>query len=180
MPNYRRFYVPGGQYFFTVVTAQRRRIMTEPSFLNHLRRCMAEVRDKWPFEITAMVVLPDHFHAIWSLPRGDCDYSTRMRRMKGMVTRAYLSEGGKETELSVSMVIRSERGVWQRRFWEHQIRDETDFERHFHYIHFNPVKHGYVQHTREWPHSSFHRYARMGHYTWDWTSPPIDEPEGCE
>jgi putative transposase len=179
MSQYRRFYVPGGQYFFTVVTANRRSILTNPMILGFLREALIEARRTMPFQIPAMVVLPDHFHAIWSLPRGDDDFSKRMKLIKALVSKSCTQAGIVEAPKSASRVIRGERGFWQRRFWEHLIRDETDFERHFHYIHFNPVKHGYVRHALDWPHSSYHRYVAKGIYQPDWRWQDSEDLEGA-
>lgn len=175
MSDYRRWYVPGGMYCFTVVTYRRRALLTEPLARRCLRRAFQVVQATRPFEIPAIVLLPDHLHALWTLPRGDADYSTRWRRIKEEFTRRYLAEGGLELEQTTSRRDRKERGVWQRRFWEHAIRDETDLERHFDYIHYNPVKHGLAACPRDWPFSSFHRCVRENHYPADWgcsSAPP--------
>lgn len=139
MSDYRRWYVPGGMYCFTVVTYRRRTLLAEPLARRCLRRAFQVVRATRPFEIPAIVLLPDHLHVLWTLPRGDADYSTRWRRIKEEFTRRHRAEGA-------SRHCRNERGVWQRRFWKHAIRDETDLERRFDSIHHNPVKHGLVAH----------------------------------
>jgi putative transposase len=168
MPNYRRFTVPGAAVFFTVVTHQRRRFLTDPL----ARRCLGDalrvVRARYAFEIPAIVLLPDHLHAIWILPQGDPAYSLRWRRIKEEFTERYLAEGGEEGGRSSSQQVRKERGVWQRRFWEHTIQDEDDFGRHCDYIHYNPVKHGLAACPRDWPYSSFHRWVSLQAYPPDW------------
>ena len=168
MPDYRRFHVPGGTFFFTVVTYQRRPLLAEPMARACLRNAFRVVRERHPFDIPALVLLPDHLHTIWTLPRGDADYSLRWRRIKEEFTESYLEQGGEEGFLSDSRRARKERGVWQRRFWEHAIRDEDDFEKQAHYIHYNPVKHGLVKRPLDWEFSSFHRWVRKGDYSPEW------------
>jgi putative transposase len=168
MPNYRRFTVPGATVFFTVVTYERRPFLVEPLARRCLRDAIAAVRERHPIEVRAIVLLPDHLHAIWTLPKGDSDYSMRWRRIKEEFTERFLAEGGTESQRSSSRVERKERGVWQRRFWEHTIEDDDDFERHVDYIHYNPVKHGLVTCPRDWPYSSFSRWVRQGDYAPEW------------
>ncbi len=163
MTGYRRNFIPGGSFFFTVNLADRRqRLLVEN--IDRLRAAFRDTRMRHPFTIEAMVVLPDHLHAIWTLPEGDADFATRWRLIKSAFSRAL--PGGEA--ISRSRASRGERGVWQRRYWEHTLRDETDFARHVDYIHFNPVKHGHVRRVSDWPHSSFHRMARCGVYPDDW------------
>jgi putative transposase len=121
-----------------------------------------------PFETVAMVLLWDHLHTIWTLPPGDDDYSTRWKKLKGKFTRRWLKAGGNELPRSASRKARGERGIWQRRFWEHTALEENDLEAHLDYIHYNPVKHAYVQRPWDWPFSSFRRYVRLGQYGEDW------------
>ena len=173
MSQYRRLYVPGASVFFTLVTHQRRRFLTEKQARYCLREALTVVRGKRPFEIVASVLLPDHLHLIWNLPVADVNYSVRWRRIKEEFTQRYLAADGQEGTVSVSRRKRSERGIWQRRFWEHTIRDEDDFADHFHYIHYNPVKHGLVRVPFEWPYSSFDRWVRKGIYPADWGSGPM-------
>ncbi|HEX8202004.1 MAG TPA: transposase [Isosphaeraceae bacterium] len=168
MPNYRRYLVPGGLVFFTVVAYQPRPILTTALARRRLRAAIVTVRAKRPFSIPASVLLPDHLHMIWELPRGDAAYSVRWRRIKEEFTRHFLDGGGPELPRSVSRRRRQERAVWQRRFWEHTIEDEEDFARHVDYIHYNPVKHGLVRCPRDWPYSSFQRYPKRGVYDPDW------------
>ncbi len=149
MVNYLRDRTFGATYFFTVTLRDRTsHILVEN--IDYLRQAVREVRINHPFEIDAMVVLPEHLHAIFTLPEHDADYSTRLRLIKKKFT----------------MLIG--KSAWQARFWEHRIRDDLDFERHVDYIHFNPVKHGYVKCVADWPHSSFHRYVREGKLASDW------------
>jgi putative transposase len=145
MTDYRRYFVPGGSYFFTVNLADRsQRLLVE--HINLLRRAMSETRSEYSFIIDAMVVLPDHLHAIWTLPTGDANYSRRWQTLK---TR--FSRGLPKTEpRSESRLSKGERGIWQRRFWEHLIRDENDWRHHMDYIHYNPVKHGHVEKVLDW------------------------------
>jgi len=161
--NYRRSFVPGGTFFFTVNLADRRcRLLTEK--VDRLRAAFRYARAWHAFTLDAVVVLPDHLHAIWTLPPGDADYSTRWRLIK-----AVFSRGIEPVERrSKSRAAKGKRGIWQRRYWEHTLRDERDFERHCDYIHFNPVKNGYVRAAHEWPHSSLHRFLKLGIYPAGW------------
>ncbi len=181
MPNYRRNYVPGGTYFFTVVTHERRALFDCEQTRRQLRAAIQAVQTKRPFEILATVLLPDHLHSIWTLPFGDADYSTRWRQIKREFTRTFLEDGGTEGALSESRKRKAERGIWQRRFWEHTCRDQDDLNRCIDYIHWNPVKHGLVKRVRDYPWSTFHRYVAAGVYPLDWGSenpcPGYDEPE---
>ena len=162
MPDYRRARIDGSLYFFTVVLADRSSTILV-SEINRLRRVYKLVQDRYPFETTAICVLPDHVHAIWSLPNGDTDFSTRWNLIKGGFSR-----GLSARPRSPSKISKREKGIWQRRYWEHTIRDEADLERHIDYIHYNPVKHGYVSRVADWPHSSFHRYVDQGVLSADW------------
>jgi len=171
MPNYRRARVAGATCFFTVVTAQRRPLLDSATRIAALRQSVDEIRRLLPFEIDAWVVLPDHMHAIWTLPTGDGDFSKRWGRIKAGFTRscghAHTSAPGCDA------------GLWQPRFWEHVIRDEADFAAHMDYTHYNPVKHGYVKRVVDWPYSSFHRCVRRGHYPTDWGDSEPDYPQDC-
>lgn len=144
MPNYRRAHVPGGCYFFTVKTERNAQIFRDPGAVKLRGEILRESQSLWPFEIRAIVLLPDHLHAIWSLPRGDQEYPRRWGWIKKEFTKRHLAEGGGEGWISRSKQQDRRRGVWQRRFWEHTLEDEDDYEAHFDYIHWNPVKHGYV------------------------------------
>jgi putative transposase len=152
MPNYRRVFVPGGCWFFTVNLQDRRQTLLI-DYIASLREAIARTREKYPFEIDAFVVLPNHMHAIWTLPPGDADFPIRWRLIKG----AFAKSVPKQERLTAVQQARNERGIWQRRFWEHLIRDETDYGRHVEYCYINPVKHGLATRVRDWPHSSFHR-----------------------
>ena len=163
MANYRRNFLPGASYFFTVNLADRRlRLLTHHVGL--LRTAFRHVRARHPFAIEAAVVLPEHLHVIWTLPEGDGDFAMRWRLLKSAFSRG-LPRG---EWISASRAGKGERGIWQRRYWEHTLRDEHDFARHLDYIHFNPVKHGHVESAQDWPFSSFHRWVRLGAYTEDW------------
>ncbi len=169
LSNYRRSYT-GRTYFFTAVTQNRRRWLTSDLARSTLRHSIAEVRQKRPFEIVAIVLLPDHLHTVWELPREDVDFSTRWRHLKSSFTRRWHELGGMTFSTRESQNRRGERGLWQRRFFEHQCRDEEDLKRCVDYIHVNPLKHGYVTRVLDWPWSSFHRYLAQGEYSPEWGS----------
>ena len=163
MTNYRRVNIAGAAYFFTVNLADRREaLLTE--HVGSLRAAFQYVRDRHPYTTDATVILPDHLHVIWTLPEGDADFPTRWRLLKTEFSRR-LPEGEKRT---ASRVAKGERGIWQRRYWEHMIRDEHELARHVDYIHMNPVKHGHVQRVSDWPHSSFHRFVAAGILPPEW------------
>ncbi len=168
MSDYRRNYVPGGTYFFTVVTHHRRPFLTSELGRNCLHEAIEKIRQRWPFEIVAIVLLPDHWHTVWTLPRGDRRYSLRLRQIKEAFTRKYLKAGAQESRQSRSRIEHGMRGVWQKRFWEHTIDDEEDLKRCVDYAHWNPKKHGLVSSVRDWQWSSFHRFVAAGEYTFDW------------
>src|SRR6266540_846116 len=178
MPNYLRNDLPGGTYFFTVITAGRRSILTSEDGRKYLHSAIERIQSAHSFSIVAVVLLPDHLHTIWTLPQGDADYSLRWGLIKEAFTRAHLETGGAETISSSSRRKHRERGVWQRRFWEHTIRDESDFERCLDYIHWNPVKHGLVPRVRDYPWSSFHRLVKEGIYGVDWGAAEVPEVPG--
>ncbi len=163
--RYRRSDITGGTFFFTLNLAKRSsRLLT--GHIDVLRHSVRQVRRVHPFDIVAMVVLPDHLHAIWTLPPGDRDYPLRWSLIKAGFSRTL-----ERTErISESRKRKRERGVWQRRYWEHQIRDENDLARHVDYIHINPVKHEHVITPVDWPYSSIHRYIRQGVLTPDWAA----------
>jgi putative transposase len=168
MPDYRRWRVSGGTYFFTVVAQNRRPFLTDEPARRALRHALTDVRRSRPFALDAIVLLPDHLHAIWTLPPGDADYATRWRLIKSAFTHRYLAAGGVEAPCSSSRHGKRERGVWQRRYFEHTVRDESDMKRCVDYVHVNPLKHGLVERVVDWPWSSFHRYAKLGEYSPDW------------
>jgi len=151
MVRYRRNLVAGGTFFFTVTLADRRATLLV-DHIHVLRAAFRIARRDRPFAIDAVVVLPDHLHALLTLPVNDADFSGRWRRIKGHFSSALIAAGAK-----LKRSWNGDLALWQRRFWEHTIRDESDFARHVDYIHFNPVKHGHVTRVRDWPHSSFHR-----------------------
>lgn len=162
MALYKRNYEKGGTYFFTVVAYKRQKIFVGPS-IDILRTCFKNIIQQAPFVIEAIVVLPDHLHVIWQLPDGDKDFSTRWKKIKTDFSIKYQHiTGPTDQKISESMQKKGERGIWQRRFWEHTIRDENDFKVHCDYIHYNPVKHGYVQAPGKWLHSSFRRFVKAG------------------
>jgi putative transposase len=167
MPYYRRTRT-GTCFFFTVVSYDRRPIFCTGTVRQSLRIAIENVRATRPFSIDAWVLLPDHLHCIWTLPEGDRDFSTRWSLIKRSVSRFSADVTLDPASRSASSRKHRESTVWQRRFWEHQIRDERDFERHADYIHFNPVKHGHVERVADWPYSTFHRYVRRGLYALDW------------
>jgi putative transposase len=163
MTDYRRNRVPGGTYFFTVNLAERGSDLLTRE-IDALREAVRTVRARKPFHIDAWVVLPEHMHCVWTLPEGDSDFSGRWQAIKaGFSRRVAVGE-----ERSDSRVERNERGIWQRRFWEHTIRGERDYAAHVDYVHFNPVKHGLVTHVGAWPYSSFHRSVAKGLYPATW------------
>jgi putative transposase len=161
MPEYRRLYRPGGSYFFTHVTYRRYPWLCSDIGRRALREALITVRRKYPFAIDAFVLLPDHFHCIWTMPEGDTDFPKRWRLIKLMVTKAASQELALPLQKGRSGTLRREGNLWQRRYWEHCIRDEEDFARCFHYIHKNPVKYGLVERSTDWPFSSIHRYLKF-------------------
>lgn len=168
MTEFRRAHQPGGTFFFTVITYDRRPIFRDRTARSLLRFAISETQRRRPFEIDAIVLLPDHLHVLWTQPPGDSDFSTRWRKIKESFTRSYLASGGHAVEVTPGQARKSQAGVWQPRFWEHVIRDDVDFRRHVDYIHFNPVKHSHATCPHAWEWSSFARWVRMGVYERDW------------
>lgn len=168
MPNYRRAHVPGGTYFFTLKTERNAPIFRDANAVQLLGFILRAANEQWPVITHAMVLLPDHLHALWSLPPGDDRYSLRWAWIKKEFTKDFLVNGGTEQSISYSKRRHRRRGVWQRKFWEHTIKDEDDFQAHFDYIHWNPVKHAYVRCPKDWPHSTFHRWVDAGVYEPNW------------
>jgi len=168
MSHYRRAEVAGGEYFFTVVTERRQRILTDPPMRHALRAAIETVRARRPFRIDGWVLLPDHLHAIWTLPPGDADFATRWRLIKTHVTRCCGADYFRADWLTARRANKRCGTLWQHRYWEHLLRDETDTRHHLDYLHWNPVKHGLVPHVADWPWSSFHRYVAQGTYPADW------------
>ena len=162
MSNYRRSQVPGGTWFFTVTLADRRsRLLVEEIAL--LRHAYRQTQHARPFQTLAICILPDHLHAIWTLPEGDADYPGRWSLFKSTFSRQLPT-----AVQSPSKARKREKGIWQRRYWEHQIRDALDLQRHVDYIHYNPIKHGLVERVADWPYSSFNRYVEKGLLPSDW------------
>ena len=176
MPTYRRLHLPGTSYFFTVNLADRRASLLTDRIAD-LRRAYAETVASAPVICDAMVVLPDHLHAVWTLPPGDSDYSERWRKIKHRFTRAVGAEVGRTAHptRSASKRAKREAGIWQRRFWEHAIRDARDYRMHVGYCWGNPVKHGLVARAAEWPFSSIRRDIRAGRVDAGWAG---ELPEG--
>ena len=175
MPRYRRETQPGASYFFTVISEHRQRILTDAVVRTALRAAISAVRRTRPFRIEGWVLLPDHLHAIWTLPVGDADFATRWREIKRRVTRAI---GTHYYRADLHTAHRAAKGcgtVWQHRYWEHRIRDETDFSTHLDYLHFNPVKHGLVARVMDWPYSTFHRLVASGHYPNNWAGDAVGD-----
>lgn len=161
--QYRRAWMPGGTFFFTVNLADRR----QDFLIRHisvLRNAFRVVRRRHPFSLDAIVVLPDHLHAIWTLPDNDSGFSMRWALIKSTFSRSIPPS----EKRSHSRLRKGERGIWQRRFWEHRIRHTDDLHRHIDYIHRNPLKHGYVDAVSDWPWSSFHRFVRQRILSPDW------------
>ncbi len=163
MPNYVRPRIAGGTWFFTVNLLDRNsRLLTE--HIDALRKATRKTKQRFPFRIDALVVLPNHLHAVWTLPENETDFSLRWRLIK-----IYFAKSLPRTEYrSRGRIAKGERGIWQRRFWEHTVRDDEDYQRHLDYCYINPVKHGLVRAVRDWPYSSFHRDVRAGLYPPDW------------
>jgi len=178
MPDYRRYRVPGGTYFLTINLLERRADLLV-RHIEPLREAVKCTRADRPFHIDGWVVLPDHMHCVITLPLGDDDFSNRIKAMKIRFVQALPPTEGRSSirmakgesqgqGLALPGALRMQRGIWQRRFWEHAIRDEGDYARHMDYVHFNPVKHGYVSVVAHWPHSTFHRWVKAGAYPRDW------------
>jgi putative transposase len=175
MPNYHRNHVPGATYAFTVNLRDRRSDLLTTQ-IDHLRAAVHSVRAEHPFTIEAWVVLPDHMHCLWTLPPGDTLYPRRLQLIKGRFSQTQPS-----TQIPrASLIRKAERGIWQRRYWEHTIRDDADFAAHMDYIHFNPVKHGYAHSAADWPYSTFARCVARGLYPVDWTASDVEPTEAGE
>jgi len=170
MPNYRRANIEGACYFFTVNTLRRQPILVDEPIRIALRKAIEAVRVGLPFTIDAWVLLPDHLHCLWTLPRGDADFATRWKLIKTKVTQQCGSSFFRDEFITARRSKKGQGSIWQNRYWEHQIRDDNDFEQHANYIHWNPVKHGYVERVADWPYSSFHRYVQIGIYPCDWAT----------
>jgi putative transposase len=164
MANYRRAWHPGGTYFFTVNLLQRQGNNLLVRHIDVLRKVVASVRQRHPFRIHGWTVMPDHLHCVIELPMNDDDFATRWRLIKMEFSKAL----PRIERISQVRAKRGERGIWQRRYWEHLIRNEADYRAHMDYVHINPVKHGLVKHVADWPYSTFHRLAEQGVYPPDW------------
>ena len=163
MPDYRRNRMPGGTYFFTVNLLERKSdLLVE--YIDCLREAVRMVRFNQPFHIDAWVVLPDHMHCVWTLPDGDADYSSRWKAIK----IAFSKSIPKTERLSAVRIANGERGIWQRRYWEHTIRNDKDYAAHIDYCHINPLKHGLVKQVADWPYSTFHALVKAGIYVENW------------
>jgi REP-associated tyrosine transposase len=178
--QYRRSQISGGTYFFTLVTHNRQKVFLRAGNVSLLREAFRQVKEKHPFTIDAIVILPDHLHCLLTLPRDDADYPQRIRMIKGHFTRKY--KGGLQAG-SASRAAKAEKAVWQRRYWEHLIRNEDDYARHVEYIHYNPVKHGLAVSPKDWPWSSFRVFVKKGVCGVDWGAGEVitfDEGVGSE
>jgi putative transposase len=171
MPRYRRAEIKGGAFFFTLALADRSSNLLVQE-IDRLRRSYKKMQERLPFETVAICILPDHLHALWQLPEGDADFASRWSFLKSGFSRGLPAA----TSRSKSKTAKREKGIWQRRYWEHSIRDEADLERHVDYIHYNPVKHRLVKRVSDWPHSSFHRYVERGILPADWAGDASDMP----
>jgi len=181
VPKFTRNRVPGGLYFFTVVAHERRPILTTDLGRRCLHDAIEGEQARAPFELFAVVLLPDHLHGVWALPEGDSDYSTRWGKIKEAFTRDFLAGGGEEGTMTANRERHRERAVRQLRFWEHTVRDEEDLVRCVDYVHWNPVKHGLVTRVRDYPWSSFHRFVESGDYEPDWGGDgPCPDVPGAE
>jgi putative transposase len=164
MPNYRRVWRQGGTYFFTVNLQNRTKNTILTDNINILRAVVAQVRIRYPFTIHAWVVLPEHLHCVIELPDGNADFAMRWRLIK----MRFSAQLPRTETINATRVRRGERGIWQRRYWEHLIRDDHDFQTHMDYVHINPVKHGLVKRVQDWPYSTFHGLVKQGVYSQDW------------
>ena len=168
MSHFRRANTRGATYFFTVVTYRRRAFLCDGDVRIALRSAINKVRSQHPFTIDACVLLPDHIHAIWTLPPNDADFAKRWQLIKHYVTQSCGARLHKTEWMTASKTKHRESTLWQRRYWEHQIKDEQDLQRHIDYIHYNPVKHGLVAQVKDWPYSTFHRYVQRNIYPEHW------------
>jgi putative transposase len=168
MSEFRRYYIPGGTYFFTLVTADRFPLFQAPDARKLLGEVIRETNLSTPFTTVAIVLMPDHLHSLWTLPSGDSNYSMRWQAIKARFTSSWLKLGHTEQLITSGYRTQRRRGIWQPRFLEHTIRDETDLHNHADYIHYNPVKHGYAKRPWDWQWSSFRRYVLLGDYDENW------------
>jgi len=171
MSNYHRAKLGGGTYFFTVVTYRRQTLFQNEMARQLLNNAIAKTRQNYPFTIEAWVLLPEHLHCIWTLPENDNNFSIRWSLIKSQFSKSAKSFFHRPEWMNDSKQKHRETTIWQRRFWEHQIREQQDYNNHFDYIHYNPVKHGLVKPVKDWPYSTFHNYVKKGFYPSNW---------GCE
>lgn len=167
MRTYVRTRAKGGTYCFTVNLAERHGNTLLVDHIELLKQAFRQTRLERPFTMPGFVILPEHLHCLWTLPEGDHDFPTRWRLIKSRFSRA-LDQGERR---SASRLRKNERGIWQRRYWEHLVRDDADFRRCLDYIHYNPVKHGHTDRVMDWPHSSFRNWVKQGVYPADWAAP---------
>ena len=180
MSNYRRANAKGGTYFFTVVTYRRQEFLCNENVRTALHDGIRDVQTKHPFTIDGWVLLPNHLHCIWTLPENDSNFGIRWAMIKRFTTKRCGLELRRDDWINASKRQRNESTIWQRRFWEHMIRDQDDFNKHMNYIHFNPVKHGLVTSVKDWPHSTFHRCVRQGFYPPDWGGGGMDDTNNAD
>ncbi len=166
--RYRRSKTKGGTFFFTIVTYQRRKIFNDDLTASQFMNAIKQIKNKHPFKMIGYVLLPDHFHCIWTLPENDNDFSMRWRLIKSCFTRLYLPNS--KISLTPSRKNKKEQSIWQRRFWEHEIRSEEELAKYLDYIHYNPIKHHYVDGASQWKYSSFQHYVNKQIYLPDWGS----------
>jgi putative transposase len=170
MSRYRRDKTPGATWFFTVVTFRRRDLLCDEPIRIALREAIRKARIKHPFNIDGWVLMPNHLHCIWTLPAGDADFSLRWKLIKGAVTRDCKRHYPHMQCAPGTKLRRRESAIWQRRFWEHRIRDERDYTHHMDYLHYNPVRHGLCSTPSDWPYSTLHRLIAQGRYPADWAA----------
>jgi len=173
--QYRRVYIKGACYFFTLVTEKRQAIFSGEKQINLLRESFKKVMQKYPFKIDAIVLLPDHLHCIWTLPENDHDYSTRWRLIKTGFSKHHAEFH--KLQANQARQRKNQQAIWQHRFWEHTIRNEQDYQNHIDYIHYNPVKHGYVNQASAWPYSSLQQYIKNGLIPENWGASGIKIPD---
>ncbi len=176
MSHYRRDDTPGATWFFTVATYRRQNTLCDEAVRKSLLEAIAATRKGRPFRVDAWVLLPDHLHCLWTLQAGDADFSIRWNLIKRRTSQALGGAYIRPEWMTVSKETHRELTFWQRRFWEHRIRDDRDFERHADYIHYNPVKHGLCFRPADWPFSSVHRFMREGMYPGDWAASSLEDP----
>jgi putative transposase len=168
MPDYRRIFIEGGTYAFTVVTHHRQPLFLDSTNLDILFTAIQKTQQLYPFDQIAYCILPDHIHCIWTLPIGDSNYPIRWKLIKSKFSKLYQDTYGLCQSSIKSRIKRGEVAIWQRRFWEHTIKDDDDLYNHINYIHYNPIKHGYVDNPIEWKWSSYSKFEMDGYYPDPW------------